>query len=194
MCCANTVLGMTLSSAQGPKNKMPPACLWVTCTELGDSHSTQGLGLHKSRCTCQGAGADSLQRAITDLQDACFTWPYGQKRMPGVIWSVRKDQPLRNRVHCRWAEWLLYIISQLMRLTLEHIISEKMKPCWRGREDHLRAVEEANWLSFWQQSVMSLKWTAASLCNPSQSYFLDKKILFILNFSQPLELHHPVFI
>lgn len=168
MCCANTVLDMTLSSAQGPKNKMPPACLWVTCTELGHSHSTQGLGLHKSRCTCKWAGADSrLQGAITDLQDACFTWPCGNYQ--GVIWSVRKDQPLRNRAHCSRAERLLYIINQLVRLTLEHLISEKTKPYWRGREDHLRAVEETNWLSFWQQSVISLKWAAISQCNPPHS-------------------------
>lgn len=172
MCCANTVLDMTLSSAQGPKNKMPPACLWVTCTELGDSHSMQGLGLHKSRCTwaCKWAG----QTVVCRVQLLTYKMPVSpglvvRKGCQRVIWSVRKDQPLRNRAHCRGAEWLLYIINQPVRLTLEHLISEKTKPCWRGREDHIRAVEETNWLSFWQQSVISLKWAATSQCNPPHS-------------------------
>lgn len=81
-----------------------------------------------------------------------------------------------------------------MRLTLEHIISEKIKPCWRGREDHVRAVEEANWLSFWQQSVMSLKWTSTSQYNPSHSliswirkynFFLTCDLLPALGIASP---------
>lgn len=162
---------------QGPKNKMPPACLWVTCTELGDSHSTWGLGLHKSRCTCKWAGADSrLQGAITDLQRCLFHLAlWSGKDAKGVIWSVRKDQPLRNWVHCRGAEWLLYIINQLMRLTLEHLISEKTKPCWRGREDHLRAVEETNWLSFLTTICHLIKMSCHfSVQSTPQSYFLDQ--------------------
>jgi len=43
--------------------------------------------------------------------------------------------PKKQRVHCRGAKWLLCFVSQLMRLTLKHLISEK-KAALLEREDH----------------------------------------------------------
>lgn len=143
---------------------MPPACLWVTCTEVGDLHSTQGFS--KSEWTCKWTGADtSLQGTNADLQHAYFTWSSSQQRMPrGSLKCKKGSTSKKQSVRCRGAEWLLCIINQLMRLTLEHLVSEKDEALLK-RENYLRAVEETNWLSCWQWSVISLKWAAYSQCN-----------------------------
>lgn len=182
MCCASTVLDMTLSSAQGPKNKMPPACLWVTCTKLGDSHSTQGLGLHKSRCTSKWAAADSSCR----VQLLTYRMPVSpglvvRKGWQGVIWSARKDQPLRYRLHCIGAEGLLYIINQLMRLTLEYLISEDEALLEReGRS--LKSCGRSKLVEFLTTICHLIKVNCHfSVQSISQSYFLDQKIQFLLD-------------